>query len=88
MSELSKITDRHGRRRAVVYVRQSTPGRSSATPSPRPGSTRSPSGQSSWGGQPRRSSSLMRTRASRADGRTPGSGSASSRPRSVLAMSA
>ena len=26
MSELSKITDRHRQRRAVVYVRQSTPG--------------------------------------------------------------
>ena len=26
MSEFSKITDRHRQRRAVVYVRQSTPG--------------------------------------------------------------
>lgn len=26
MSEISKITDRHWQRRAVVYVRQSTPG--------------------------------------------------------------
>ena len=73
MSERGKVTEQHRRRRAVVYVRQSTlaPGRAQRGVLA-PGSTRSGSGRSSWAGRPGRCRSSTRTRAGRAarrDGR-------------------
>jgi hypothetical protein len=66
MSELGKVTEEHRRRRAVVYMRQSSVGQVGATPSPRRVSTRCVSGRSSLAGRPGRSRSSTRTPADRA----------------------
>jgi hypothetical protein len=54
MSDLQKITEQHRRRRAVVYVRQSTMTQVERNQSHARGSTRCGSARSSWGGRLRR----------------------------------
>ena len=85
MSSPGKITERHRQRRAVVYVRQSSPGQLGATWSRRRGSMRCVSARSSWGGRLGRSRSLTRTRVARARRRRGDRGSRSWSPMSVWA---
>jgi hypothetical protein len=58
MSDRSKITDAHRRRRAVIYVRQSSRSSLSATTSRALASTRCGSARSSSAGRPPRSRSV------------------------------
>ena len=88
MSEFSKITERHRQRRAVVYVRQSTPGQVERN-------TESAARQYALAeravelGWPAASVLVVdEDTGQSAGGRTPGSGFASSRPRSAWGMSA
>ena len=71
MSDLDKITEQHRRLRAIVYVRQSSPGQVQNNHESRACSMRFGSGRSSWDGRPMRSRSSMRIRpvGRRAEGR-------------------
>ena len=87
MSDRGKSPSAHRRRRAVVYVRQSTLGQVERNIESAARQYALASGRSSWAGRPRRSRWSMRTPAARAPRARGGSGSRSWSPRSGSGMS-